>query len=147
MSAAAEPPCKKSRRPRSPERAAPGVPEEDAAVWAGFGVLPQRMAFYAGVWRRGRGFRIPLEEARAYGEALPRAIEVEHAIMAAGGCARLLTPALVHKLSKMSPEEAFREQLAAGERASGAGPPPKPNGAEPSGRASGRLGTPGEPPP
>ena len=55
------------------------------------------MAFYAGVWRKGR-WQIPLEEAKSYAESLPEAIAREHDRIEAG--ARPPFPKLTAKYVK-----------------------------------------------
>ncbi len=76
----------------------PEVDAEGKAIWQGFSQMAQRMAFYAGAWKRGR-FTIPLEEARDYGKFLPASIEREHLRIEEGALPRKLTPELVRALA------------------------------------------------
>jgi hypothetical protein len=84
---------KETKRPRTD----PSADAEGKEIWLTFTQMAQRMAFYAGVYKRGR-FTIPLHEAREYGRQLPAAIGREHLHIEGGAMPRLLTPEVVRAL-------------------------------------------------
>ena len=64
-------------------------------VFDGFTPGTQRMAFYAGCWKKQR-FTFPLEDARRYGANLPKAIEVEQGRIDRGAMPHLAKAILLY---------------------------------------------------
>ena len=63
--------------------------------------MSQRMAFYAGTWRKG-DWTIPLDTAKIYSALLPTAIGLEADRMSGGAEPRRLTPGVVVVLIEAS---------------------------------------------